>query len=198
LRAASFAFVILIGAMHIPLVPAGELIVPSEAVVRGEIRAGPAQVDKCLSAPATEILAGAHLEIRRCRHSGDQIFDWNVLSFELKVHKLCVDALRAGGGRSQPGDPVGLWYCQGTQHQRWLPFRTVAHAPVMRIVGGHNQNGSLCLTVLDPVDASEPRLTIANCDGSASQLFWIRPWPPLSGGITSRSVDREIFTDATP
>ena len=125
----------LYGAIQLCPAFAGELIVPSEPVVRGSIRSALAY-GQCLSVPIAEWRPGAHLEMRPCQNSADQIFDWNVLSFEIKIHELCVDALRSGNGDSQPGDPVGLWYCQGTPHQKWFPIRNAPRAQAFNIVGG--------------------------------------------------------------
>lgn len=165
---------------------AGELIVPSEPVVRGSIRNGSLYEYKCLSVPVTDIRPGAHLEMRPCRNSADQIFEWNVLSFEIKIHKLCVDALRSGDGNSQPGDPIGLWYCQGTPHQKWFPIRTSPLAPAFSVIGGGNPTGNLCLDILDGKDADGTRLLISYCDGGDRQQFRMQTWPPLDDKVSSR------------
>jgi hypothetical protein len=163
---------------------AGELIIPSEPVVKGSIRSSLSYGDKCLSVPVTEILPGALLEMRPCRNSVDQIFEWNVLSFEIKIHKLCVDALRSGEGHSQAGDPIGLWYCLGTQHQRWFSFRDSPHALAFSVVGGDNQNGNLCLNILNGSNADGTQLVIANCDGGNNQQFRIQSWPSLNSKVS--------------
>jgi hypothetical protein len=164
---------------------AGELIVPSEPVVRGSIRSSLSYGHMCLSVPKTEIRPGAHLEMRPCQNSANQIFEWNVLSFEIKIHKPCVDALRSGEGSSQPGDPIGLWYCQGTQHQRWFSFRDSPHAPAFSVVGGGNQNGNLCLDILNSSNADGTQLVISNCDGGDNQQFRIQPWPALDSKVSA-------------
>jgi hypothetical protein len=185
MRHHSFIIAALFGFIQLCPAPAGDLIVPSEPAVRGSIRSSLSYGDKCLSVPNTEIRPGARLEMRACINSADQIFDWNVLSFEIKIYNLCVDALRSGEGSSQPGDPVGLWYCQGTQHQKWFPNRSNPPAQALRIVGGGSPTGNLCLEILDGSNADGTQLAISTCDDSDRQQFRIRPWPPLDNKVSS-------------
>jgi hypothetical protein len=175
----------LLGFIQLWPASAGDLVVPSEPVVRGSIRSSLSYGDKCLSAPNTDIRPGARLEMRPCRNSADQIFDWNVLSFEIKIHALCVDALRFGEGNSQPGDPVGLWYCQGTQHQKWFPSRNSPQAQALSLVGGGTPESGLCLEILDGSNADGTQLTISACDDSDRQRFRIRSWPLLDSKVSS-------------
>src|SRR5665647_2107576 len=58
---------------------AGDIVVPSEPVVRGSIGSSLSYGDKCVTVPLTDILPGARLEMSPCRKTADQIFDWNVL-----------------------------------------------------------------------------------------------------------------------
>ncbi len=168
---------------------AGDMVVPSEPVVRGSIGSSLSYGDKCVTVPLTDILPGARLEMWPCRKIADQIFDWNVLSFEIRIHKLCVDALRAGEGQSQPGDPVGLWYCDGAPHQKWFPSRSSPQAQAISLVAGGTPSGNLCLEILDGSNADGTQLTIATCDDSDRQRFRLRPWPLLSGRVSSGAFD---------
>lgn len=166
----------------------GELIAPSEPVVRGSIRSAISYEDQCLSVPVAEWRPGALLEMRPCQNSADQIFDWNVLSFEIKIHGLCVDALRSGGGDSQPGDPVGLWYCQGTPRQKWFPIGIGPQAPAFSIIGGGGPSSNLCLDILNGSNADGTRLTLATCTGYDNQRFHIHSWPALVSQASSGVV----------
>jgi hypothetical protein len=183
---------LVIGALFcsIQLIPAQaeELIAPSEPVVRGSIRSSISYGDKCLTVPTIEIRPGARLEMRPCLNNADQIFDWNVLSFEIKIQKLCVDALRADDGGSQAGDPVGLWYCQGTQHQKWFPSRRSPRAPALSIVGGGAPDGTLCLDILNGNNADGTQLVMSNCDDGDSQRFRLRSWPPVDSKVSSGPI----------
>lgn len=88
--------------------------VAGEPVVKGSFHTILILGQNCLTVPQTEphLRPGSRLEMRPCQNSPEQIFEWNAVTFEIKFANLCVDALRVGGGQSQPGDPVGLWYCQ--------------------------------------------------------------------------------------
>lgn len=187
MRIHSFVAAVLSCTIQLCAASARELIVPSEPVVRGTIRSSLSYGHKCLTVPEIEFPPGARLEMRPCKNTADQIFEWNVLSFEIKIHKLCVDALRSGQGSSQPGDPVGLWYCQGTQRQRWFPFRDSPQAPAISFVGGSNKNGNLCMNILDGSNADGAKLVISNCDGEDYQRFHIQSWPPLVSNVSSGS-----------
>ena len=131
----------------VPHRPASRWCRPSRwcaASIRGDFAYG----SQCLTVPVTEYRPGVSLEMRPCRNSVDQIFEWNVISFEIKIHNLCVDALRAESGSSQPGDPIGLWYCQGTQRQQWFPLRSNPYLPTFSIVGAGGPASTLCLESL--------------------------------------------------
>jgi len=163
---------------------AGEPVVPSEPVVRGLIRSDFAYGSQCLSVPVTEHRPGAYLEMRPCRNSVDQIFEWNVISFEIKIHKLCVDALRAGPGSAQPGDSVGLWYCQGAPRQQWFPLRSNPYLPTFSLVGG-SPASNLCLESMNGGTVAGTPLLIAQGDGGDKQQFRIQPWPPLGDKVSA-------------
>ena len=150
---------------------AGELLVPSEPVVRGVIRSDFAYGSQCLSVPVAEFLTGITLEMRPCQNSADQIFEWNVVSFEIKIHSLCVDALRAGSGSSQPGDPIGLWYCQGSHRQQWFPLRSNPYLPTFSIISTSGPASNLCLESLEASTAVGTPLALATCDGGDNQQF---------------------------
>lgn len=190
LRVHSLLVAALYGAIQLAPASAGELIVPSEPVVRGSIRSALSYGYQCLSVPVAEWRPGAHLEMRPCRNSADQIFDWNVLSFEIKIHGLCVDALRSGDGDSQSGDPIGLWYCQGTPHQKWFPIGNAPQAPAFSIVGGGGPSSNLCLDIRNASNADGTRLTIATCTSDDNQRFRIHSWPALVSQASAGVVDQ--------
>ena len=169
---------------------AGETLVPSASVVRGSIRGDFAYGSQCLTVPLTEYLQGVSLEMRPCRNSADQIFEWNVVSFEIKIHNLCVDALRAGPGSSQPGDPIGLWYCQGTHRQQWFPLRSNPYLPTFSIIGTSGPASNLCLESLEASTVAGTQLALATCDGGDNQQFRMQPWPPLPDKVSSGPPDR--------
>jgi hypothetical protein len=185
MRIHSFIIAALFCSIQLCPASAAEPVVPAEPVVRGSIRSSLSFGYKCLSVPETEIRPGARLEMRPCKNSADQIFEWNVFSFEIKIYKLCVDALRSGEGNSQPGDPVGLWYCQRTQHQKWFPIRNSPYALAFSIVGGGNPNGDLCLDILNGSNADGTQLVISNCHGDDNQQFRIQSWPALDSKVSS-------------
>lgn len=170
-----------------PLGPtsAGEPLLPSAPVVRGVIRSDFAYGSQCLSVPVTEFRPGVYLEMRPCRNSVNQIFEWNVISFEIKIHNLCVDALRAGPGSSQPGDPIGLWYCQGTPRQQWFSIRANPYLPTFSIVGGGGPTSTLCLESLKDSKVAGTQLVIATCDDGDNQQFRMQPWPALDDKVSS-------------
>ena len=189
-RVRSLLIAALCGAIQLAPTSAGELIVPSEPVVRGSIRSALWYEDKCLSVPVAEWRPGAQLEMRPCRNSADQIFDWNVLSFEIKIHGLCVDALRSGDGDSLSGDPVGLWYCQGAPHQKWFPIGEAPYGPTFSIVGGGSPSSNLCLDIPNASNADGARLTIATCTGYDNQRFRIQLWPALVSQASADEADQ--------
>jgi hypothetical protein len=156
--------------------------------MRGTIRSVLSDGDKCLTAPETETAQGARLEMRPCRNRANQIFEWNVLSFEIKIFNLCVYALRGGEGNAQAGDPVGLWYCQGTLSQRWLPIHNNLYVRAVSIVGGDNPNGDLCLQIRDRSNADGAELVVSICNDEETQQFRIQPWPVLSNKFSSRPL----------
>jgi hypothetical protein len=164
---------------------AGEPLAPSEPVVRGAIRGDFAYGSQCLSVPAVEFLPGVTLEMRPCRNGVDQIFEWNVVSFEIKIHNLCVDALRAESGPSQPGDPIGLWHCQSTPRQQWYPLRSNPYLPTFSIIGTSGPASNLCLESLNASTVAGTQLALATCDGGDRQQFRIQPWPPLDDKVSS-------------
>ena len=193
MRIHALIFTALFYSIQLSPASAGELVVTSEPVVRGSIRSNLSFGHECLSVPVTELRQGARLEMRPCQNSADQIFEWNVLSFEIKIYKLCVDALQSGQGNSQPGNPVGLWYCQGTHHQKWFPIRSSPHAPTLSFISGGNLNNDLCLTILDRGDTDGTQLAISNCDRGDNQQFRIQPWPALSSKVLSRSIGQPLY-----
>ena len=185
----AFIAAALFGFIQLYPASAGDVVIPSEPVVRGSIRSMLSYGDKCLTVPSTDVRPGARLEMRRCQDSLDQIFDWNVLSFEIKIGKLCVDALRAGDGSSQPGDPVGLWYCQGTPHQKWFPSRNSPQAQAMNLVAGGTPFSNLCLEVVDGNNANGAQLAISTCDDVDRQRFRLQSWPLLDSKVSSGAFD---------
>jgi hypothetical protein len=189
MRIHSLIIAALYGAIQLWPASAGELIAPSEPVVRGSIRSALAH-GQCLSVSIAEWRPGAHLEVRPCQNSADQIFDLNVLSFEIKIHELCVDALRSGDGDSQAGDPVGLWYCQGTPRQKWFPIRNNPHTPAFSIFGGGTPTGHLCLDIPNGSKSGGTQLTLAACTGDDNQLFRIHSWPALVSKAPAGIVDQ--------
>lgn len=189
---------VLVGIIQLYPASGGDTVVPSEPVVRGTIGSSLSYGDKCLSVPLTDVRPGTRLEMRPCRNSVDQIFDWNVLSFEIKIHKLCVDALRAGEDATQPGDPVGLWYCQGTQHQKWFPSRDNPQAQALSLVGGGSPAGNLCVEILNGSNGDGAQLAIASCDDSDRQRFHIRSWPRLDSKVSSGPFRPFRYRPAAP
>jgi hypothetical protein len=180
----------LVGFIQLYPASAGDQVVPSEPAVRGSIRSSLSFGDKCITVPDTDVRPGARLEMQLCRNSADQIFDWNVLSFEIKIYKLCVSALRAGEGEAQAGDPVGLWYCQATHQQKWFPSRRSPKAQALSLVTGGGPFSKLCLEIAGGSNADGTKLMIAACDDSDRQRFRIRSWPPLDGKVSSGAFGR--------
>jgi hypothetical protein len=169
-------------------VSAGDLVTRSEPVIRGTIRSVPSDGDKCLTAPETKLPQGARLEMRPCRNGANQIFEWNALSFDIKMFDLCVDVLRGGESNTQPGDPVGLWYCQGTLRQRWFPIHNNLYVRAVSIVGGDNPNGDLCLQIRDGSNADGAEIEVSICNDEETQQFRIQPWPVLSNKVSPRPL----------
>jgi hypothetical protein len=153
-----------------------------EPVVRGSLHSIFMLGDNCLTVPpaAARLQPGMRLEMRSCENNPEQIFEWNVETFEIKFHDLCLDAFRLGKGQSQPGDAVGLWYCQKTNHQKWfLRDKDKAWHGAFNIVGGGSPINDLCLNIADDKSADRARLTIETCNGGDNQWFRLYPWPPL-------------------
>jgi len=157
-----------------------------EPVVRGTIRTLFILGTNCLTVPAAEtyLRPGTRLEMRPCRNAPEQMFEWNVVSFEFKFNGLCVDAFRVGLGATQPGDPIGLWYCNGTGRQKWYPSRKNERwFDAFNIVGG-SPLSELCLSVADPDHVIGAQLNISKCDGGDAQWFRLQPWPPLGASVS--------------
>ena len=153
-----------------------------EPVVNGGFRTIVLLGLHCLTVPKTEpyLLPGSRLEMRDCENSNDQVFSWNVITFEIRYRGLCVDALRGDKGPSQPGDPVGLWYCQQTSHQKWYPNRkNEAWYEAFNIVGGGGPNSDLCMSIANDNVVDGAQLTLQKCDSRDNQWLRLYSWPPL-------------------
>jgi len=160
-----------------------------EPVVKGSFHTIFLLGRNCLTVPQSDIYLrpGARLEMRSCQNSANQVFEWNVVTFEIKFHGLCMDAFRVEEDPSQPGDPVGLWYCQKTQHQKWFPYhKSERWLEAFNIVGGGSPSSDLCLNIVDDKNVDGARLTIQKCDGGDNQWFRLYPWPPLGGHLVSQ------------
>ena len=158
-----------------------------EPVVRGTVRAIFMLGDNCLTATTTEtyLRPGTRLDMRSCRNSAEQIFEWNVVTFELKFQGLCVDAFRAGLGETQPGDPIGLWYCNQTPRQKWRPgLKNESWLDAINIVSGGSPSSELCMSIADdkPVDGAP--VAVQTCTGRETQWFRLQPWPPLPAPVS--------------
>lgn len=165
------------------------LAAAGEPVVKGSFHTVLPLGDNCLSVPQTEsyLRPGTYLELRSCRNSPEQIFEWNVVTFEIKFHDLCMDAFRVGDGPSQPGDAVGLWYCQNNEHQKWFPHHKGENwLDAFNIVGGGSPSSELCLSSTDNKGGDGAQITIQNCNGGDNQWFQLYPWPPLDGQSVSQ------------
>ena len=160
-----------------------------EPVVKGSFHTILILGQNCLTAPDDEtyLLPGARLQMSACQKSPRQIFDWNVATFEIKFRGLCVDAFRAAEGKTKAGDPVGLWYCNKTPHQKWYPNHSnESWLEAFNIVGGGSPSSELCLSIADEKGADGAPLTIQTCDGADRQWFRMYPWPPLQGQPVSQ------------
>jgi hypothetical protein len=154
-----------------------------EPVVRGSFHTILILGHNCLTVPQSEsrLRPGTRLELRSCQDTPEQIFEWNVDTFEIKFQNLCLDAFRVDNGQSQPNDPVGLWYCQKTKHQKWFPRqKSKSWVSAFNIVGGGSPSSDLCLTIADDKGVDGARLTIQNCNNRDNQWFRLYPWPPRS------------------
>lgn len=172
-----------------------------EPVVKGSFHTIVMLGDSCITAPQTTdsyLRPGKRLELRPCRNSAEQHFDWNVVTFEIKFQGLCVDALRVGDGPSQPGDPIGLWYCQDTGHQKWFPDNKNRNwLNAFNIVGGGSPSSTLCLTADNGKGEDGAPITIQNCSNDDNQWFRLREWPPLKAAPVSQRDDLISLVAAT-
>ena len=171
-----------------------------EPVVRGSFHTILMLGDSCITAPQTTesyLRPGKRLELRPCRNSAEQHFEWNVITFEIKFQGLCVDALRVGDGPSQPGDPIGLWHCQNNGHQQWFPDNKNRNwLDAFNIVGG-SPSSTLCLTADNSKGEAGAPITIQNCSNDDSQWFRLREWPPLKAAPVSQRDDLISLVAAT-
>ncbi len=154
-----------------------------EPVVRGSFHSILVLGDKCLTVPQAvpRLRPGTRLHLRSCQDNPDQIFEWNVGTFEIKFDNLCLDAFRVGKGGSRPGDPVGLWYCQKTNNQKWFPHqKNQRWANAFNIVGGGSPSSDLCLTIADSKDGGDAALKLQTCNGGHNQWFRHYSWPSRS------------------
>lgn len=171
-----------------------------EPVVRGSFHTIVMLGDSCITAPQTTdsyLRPGQRLELRPCRNSAEQHFEWNVITFEIKFQGLCVDALRVGDGPSQPGDPIGLWYCQNNGHQQWYPDNKNRNwLDAFNIVGG-SPSSTLCLTADNGKGDDGAPIAMQNCSNDDNQWFRLREWPPLKASPVSRRDDLISLVAAT-
>lgn len=178
-----FAFAALICLLAPLPAPAGE------PVVRGSLHTILMLGDSCITAPQTTeryLLPGQRLELRPCRNSAEQHFEWNVVTFEIKFQGLCVDALRVGAGPSQPGDPIGLWHCQNNGHQQWYPDNKNRNwLDAFNIVGG-GPSSTLCLTADNGKGEDGAPIAMRTCSNDDNQWFRLREWPPLKAAPVSQ------------
>jgi hypothetical protein len=169
--------------------------IAGEPVVTGSFHTILILGQNCLTVPKSEthLRPGSRLEMRDCQNSPEQIFEWNVVTFEIKFQGLCVDAFRVGGDQSQPGDPVGLWYCQQTPHQKWYPnHKNESWLDAFNIVGGGSPSSELCLSIAAGKSMDGVQLTMQNCDGGDHQWLRLYSWPPLNGQLLSQR-ENSIF-----
>jgi hypothetical protein len=173
-----------------------------EPVVKGSFHTILMLGDKCISVPQTAasyLRPGKRLELRPCGNGAEQHFEWNVVTFEIKFQGLCMDAFRDGAGPSQPGDAVGLWYCQNTAHQKWFPdHRNENWLDAFNIVGGGSPSSELCLTSDDSNGVDGAQITIQNCNRSDNQWFRLREWPPLKRAPVAQRNDLISLVAARP
>jgi len=158
-----------------------------EPVVKGTIRTIFTLGTNCLTVPATEtyLRPGTRLEMRPCRNAPEQMFEWNVVSFEIKFNGLCVDAFRVGLGATQTGDPIGLWYCNQSPHQKWYPSHgNESWHDAFNIVGGGSPSSTLCMSIAGDGRADRAALSVNTCDGRDAQWFRLQPWPPLGAPVS--------------
>jgi Ricin-type beta-trefoil lectin domain len=176
------------------------LAAAEEPVVRGSFHSILVLGDKCLTVPQNvpRLRPGTRVSLRGCQNHPDQIFEWNVDTFEIKFHNLCLDAFRADKGQSRAGDPVGLWYCQKTKNQKWFPHqKNKKWENAFNIVGGGSPNSDLCLSIADGNDAKRAQLTLQNCNDSHNQWFRLSSWPSHNPRPVARR-DKPISLTAKP
>jgi len=172
-----------------------------EPIVRGSFHTILVLGENCLTVPQAEarLRPGTRLETRSCQDTPEQIFEWNVETFEIKFHNLCLDAYRVGTSQSQAGDPVGLWYCQKTNHQKWyLLQKSKTWVNAFNIVGGGSPSGDLCLNIAADKTIVGAKLTIQNCDGRDNQWFRLYPWPPRKARPVAERDDSISLIAAFP
>lgn len=171
-----------------------------EPVVKGSFHTILMLGDYCISAPQipeSYLRPGKQLELRPCRNSPEQHFEWNVVTFEIKFQGLCVDALRADAGPSRPGDPIGLWYCQNNGHQQWYPDNKNRNwLNAFNIVGG-SPSSTLCLTADNSKGEDGAPIALRNCRNDDSQWFRLREWPPFKSAPVSQRDDFVSLVAAT-
>jgi hypothetical protein len=168
------------------------LATAGEPVVRGSFHTILVLGNNCLTVPQAEarLRPGTRLEMRSCQDAPEQIFEWNVNTFEIKFHDLCLDAYRIGKGQSQAGDPVGLWYCQKTNHQKWfVRQKNKSWVNAFNIVGGGSPSSELCLNIADNKGGDGAKLTIQNCNDDDNQWFRLYSWPPRNARPVARRDD---------
>jgi hypothetical protein len=178
-----FILGVLLAALSASVAAAGE------PVVKGSFHTILILGQNCLTVPDTEtyLLPGARLQFRACEKRPQQVFDWNVVTFEIKYRGLCMDAFRPGDGKTKAGDAVGLWYCNQTPHQKWYPNHSnESWLEAFNIVGGGSPSSELCLSIAGEKSIDGAPLTVEKCDGGDRQWFRMYPWPPLQGEPVSQ------------
>jgi len=154
-----------------------------DPVVKGTLRTTFLLGGNCLTVAAVESerRPGARLEMQPCRDAPEQLFEWNVISFEIRNGGLCVDAFHVSPGGARAGDAVGLWYCNETHRQKWYPARKNERwFDAFNIVSG-SPDGALCVSIADPDRVVGAPLNVAACNGGDQQWFRFQTRPPLEG-----------------
>ncbi len=185
-----FIIAVLLASFYSGLASAGE------PVVKGSFHTILILGGNCLTVPATEtyLRPGTRLEMRPCQDSPAQLFEWNVITFEIKFNGLCLDAFRIGFGATQAGDPIGLWYCNQSRQQKWFPNRkNESWREAFNIVGGGSPNSKLCLSIAGDKSVDGAQLTIQNCDGGDNQWFRLYSRPPVDGPVSQRENSRSLL-----
>ena len=145
------------------------LATAGEPVVKGSLRSVDILGRDCLSVVKTDsyLRPGTRLQLRACQGSPDQIFEWNVVTFQITFHELYMGHLahRRGEHRS-PAIRLAYGIVQQTPHQKWFPHHknetwsdAFQHRWRRRV-----NSAELCLTIGDDqrrewraVDAAELR-----------------------------------------